>query len=95
MTTNEKKNDKLVDRFLSNMQDAGKQASLYLVSGFQMKGEVVEFDDEAVLFKHKGVHQLVMRTAVASMYPLVKSRHSEEEWWRAYSDAEVAQTADA
>ena len=95
MANSKKSKGKLVDRFLVEARDGGLSSSLYLVNGFQMKGEVVEFDDEAVLFKHKGVHQLVMRAAVASMYPLVKSRQSDDEWWRAYSDAEVALTADA
>ena len=95
MATGKKKKIKLVDRFLAEARDGGLPSSLYLVNGFQMKGEVVEFDDESVLFKHKGVHQLVMRAAVASMYPLAKSRQSQDEWWRAYSEAEAAQTAGA
>ena len=95
MTSSKNMSTRLVDRFLAEMRDTQQSTSLYLASGFQMKGEVVEFDDEAVLFRHKGVHQLVMRSAVASMYPLGKSKRGEDEWWRAYAPAEVGETADA
>jgi host factor-I protein len=90
-----KKKIKLTDRYLAEAREGGLPSSLYLVNGFQLKGEVMEFDDESVLFKHKGVHQLVMRSAVASMYPLAKTRQGEDEWWRAYYDAEAVKTPDA
>ena len=57
----------LVDRFLIDMRDSQATVSIYLVSGFQLKGEVVQADSDAILFKHRGVHQLVMRSAVATM----------------------------
>ena len=94
MTSSGKIGGKLVDAFLAELRESQQSASLYLVNGFQLKGEVVEFDDEAVLFKHKGVHQLVMRSAVASMYPLAKPSRGENDWWRAYAPVEVAQRAD-
>ena len=81
------KGAKLADRLLTELRDTQQDASLYLVNGFQMKGEVVEFDDESVLFKHKDVHQLVMRSAVASMYPLSRTSQGEDEWWRALAPA--------
>ena len=56
--------------------------SIYLVSGFQLKGEIVDFDEETILINHKNVHQLVMRSGVASMYPLPGSKAGAEEWWR-------------
>ena len=86
--TSGKKGAKLADSFFAQLRDSRQAVSLYLVNGFQMKGEVVEFDDESVLFRHKGVHQLVMRSAVASMYPISKSSQGEDEWWRALTPAE-------
>ena len=74
----------LADRFLQDSRDTHRPVSVYLVSGFQLKGEVVEFDDETILFKHKDVHQLIMRLAVAGMYPVSNSRQDVDEWWRSY-----------
>lgn len=74
----------LANRFLKEARDTHQAVSMYLVSGFQLKGEVVEFDEETILFKHKNGHQLVMRSAVAVMYPLPKSKGGEDEWWQNY-----------
>lgn len=73
---------KLVDRFLADMRDSQSTISIYLVSGFQLKGEVVQADSDAILFKHRGVHQLVMRSAVATMYPVGQHGQDGAEWWR-------------
>ena len=72
----------LVDRFLTDMRDSQATVSIYLVSGFQLKGEVVQADSDAILFKHRGVHQLVMRSAVATMYPVGQRGQDGAEWWR-------------
>ena len=71
----------LAERLLKEMRDTHSAVSIYLVSGFQMKGEIVEFDEEAILLKLKDAHQLVMRSAVASMYPVRDS----EDWWLNYT----------
>ena len=76
----------LAHRLLTEMRDTRRAVSLYLVNGFQLKGEILEFDGETILFKLKGAHQLVMRSAVATMYPLPgSSQESGDEWWRAYA----------
>ncbi len=74
----------LAERFFINALDTRQPVSVYLVNGFQLKGEVVAFDEETILFKHKYVHQLIMRTAVASMNPLSGSKGDPGEWWRSY-----------
>jgi host factor-I protein len=79
----------LADRFLEDARDAALLVSVYLVSGFQLKGNVVEFDKEAILFIHKNVHQLVMRSAVASIYPSAKPKDGADEWWQPYATAAV------
>ena len=81
-TTNESVT--LAERFFINTLDTRQPVSMYLVNGFQLKGEVVAFDEETILFKHKDVHQLIMRAAVASMYPLPGSKGDSGEWWRSY-----------
>ena len=74
----------LVDRLLLDMREAQHTMSVYLVNGFQLKGTVLNFDHEAILFKLKDAHQLVMRSAVASMYPVSSSNGSHKDWWRSY-----------
>ena len=72
---------RLADRFLNDAHESQQRVSLYLVSGFQLKGEVVEFDEETILFRRKDGHQLVMRSAVAVMYPLARSKGGIDDWW--------------
>ena len=86
--TDSNKDAKLTERFLQDARDAHQAVSMYLISGFQLKGQVVEFDEEAILFSHKDIHQLVMRSAVVSMYPVSGSKQESRDWWRAYSPAD-------
>lgn len=39
------------DRFLEDARDTHQRVSVYLVNGFQLKGEVVTFDEDTILFK--------------------------------------------
>ncbi len=83
MTNSRKGNGgSLADRLLTQAQGGHWQVSVYLNSGFQLKGEIVDFDDEGVLVAHKSVNQLVMRSGIASMYPL-PGADSAAEWWEA------------
>ena len=84
----------LAERMLEEARDSHGTMSLYLVSGFQLKGEVLGFDDEAILFHHRNAHQLVMRSAVASMYPLPDSKQHDSEWWREYAATGVESEPD-
>ncbi len=84
-TTNEATT--LANRFLTDVCETHEQVSMYLVSGFQLKGEVTAFDDDTILFKRKNMHQSVMRSAVAVMYPLSKSKDAPGEWWRNYDQS--------
>jgi RNA chaperone Hfq len=85
-----KKDRTLVDRLLAVTKDSRQPISVYLVNGFQLKGEVVEFDEESMLINHKNVHQFVMRSGVASMYPLSGARQNAGDWWQA--DAAVPES---
>ncbi len=80
----------LVDHLLEELKSNRRMASVYLVNGFQLKGEIVEFDREAILVKVRESHQLVMRSAVASMYPthVAKDGNKDgaEEWWATLSN---------
>ena len=76
----------LVDQLLEELKDNRRMASVYLVNGFQLKGEIVEFDSEAILVKVRESHQLVMRSAVASMYPAHVGKEAAEDWWAALAN---------
>ena len=75
----------LADRLLEDARDHHQLMSVYLLSGFQLKGEVMEFDKDSLLFKHKDVYQLVMRPAIATMYPVPATKAGGGEWWRGYT----------
>jgi len=76
-----KASETLADQFFGNALNTGQAVSMFLINGFQLKGEVLAFDKEAILFKHKDAHQLVLRSAVASMYPLPSPKRDVGEWW--------------
>ena len=76
----------IADRFLQDMGASRTQVSIYLANGFQLKGEVVDWDRESILFRYKDLHQIVMRSAVASMYPISDSKRDGEGWWRPYTE---------
>ena len=86
-TTNQKS---LTDRLLEHARDSHTPLSLYLVSGFQLKGEIVEYDSESVLINHKNVHQVVMRTSISTMYTLAGSPADADRWWRPDTDGDAA-----
>ena len=73
----------MADQLLLEMRDSQHAVAVYLVNGFQLKGEILQFDHEAILFKLKGAHQLVMRSAVATMYPLPATNDTSDAWWQA------------
>ena len=78
----------IAERFLHDASADRRTVSLYLVSGYQLKGEVISFDQESILFKHRGTHQLVLRSAVATMYP-GKDGEAAAPWWESYVGAPV------
>ena len=81
------KHTTLADRLLKDMLDTHRAVSVYLVNGFQLKGQIVGLDEETILIKLKGAHQLVMRSAVATMYPIPDSNLDTAEWWTSYESA--------
>ena len=41
--------------------------TLFLVSGFQMKGHIVSFDDKTILFDSMGVSKLIYKHAISTI----------------------------
>ncbi len=74
----------LVDSLLKDACATARPLSIYLVNGFQLKGEVVSFDSESVLFRHKDTHQIIMRSAIAGLYPLPQGKRGADQWWKDY-----------
>ena len=81
----------IADRFLRDARGANRIVSIYLVNGFQLKGEIVHADKDTILFKHKDVHQLIMRAAVASMYPIPDRNGPTDGWWSEYVSSIVTE----
>ena len=75
----------LTDRFLEEARATSQPVNMYLVNGYQLKGEVEAFDAEAILFNHKDAYQLVMRSGVASMYPIPNTGPQASAWWRSFA----------
>lgn len=69
----------LAGQFLQEALDTRQTVSLYLVNGFQLKGLVLAFDEETILFRHKNVGQHVLRSAVATMYFLPSPKRGPDE----------------
>ncbi len=74
----------LADRFLRDAQVKHQHVAIYLVNGFQLKGEIVEADRDTILFKHRDVYQFIIRTAVATMYPIPDRGRQTDGWWSEY-----------
>lgn len=72
-------------RFFKDARDSQTPVSLYLVNGYQLKGDIIAFDERSILFKHKDFYQIVLRSAIASMYPFSKTKGHAETWWSKYS----------
>ena len=68
----------LAEQFLKDALNTSQTVSLYLVSGFQLKGQVLAFDEETILFRHKSIGQYVLRSAVATMHVLPSPKRGVE-----------------
>ena len=64
------KNEKsLQDKYLDTLVMSQAPASIYLSNGVQLKGKVVEHDDETVLLSNHAAHVLVYKQAIATIVP--------------------------
>ena len=93
--SNSNEDKTLADRLLQAARDSRWPLSVYLVSGFQLKGEIVDFDHETILINHKSAKQLVMRSGGASMYPLPSSSHDVDGWWKGDNDKTATKEQEA
>ncbi|RYL92232.1 RNA chaperone Hfq [Sporolactobacillus sp. Y61] len=57
------------DTFLNQLRKDGIFVTVFLVSGFQLKGKVKAFDNFTVLLDSEGKQQLIFKHAISTFTP--------------------------
>ncbi|WP_339163429.1 RNA chaperone Hfq [Siminovitchia sp. FSL W7-1587] len=57
------------DQFLNQLRKEGIPVTVFLLNGFQLRGQVRGFDNFTVLFETEGKHQLVFKHAISTFSP--------------------------
>ncbi|CAM3089363.1 RNA chaperone Hfq [Sporolactobacillus spathodeae] len=57
------------DTFLNQLRKEGTFVTVFLVSGFQLKGKVKAFDNFTVLLDSEGKQQLIFKHAISTFTP--------------------------
>jgi host factor-I protein len=65
-----KVNLNLQDVFLNQVRKDKISITIYLVNGFQLKGNVVGFDNFTVILECEGKQELVYKHAISTIIPL-------------------------
>lgn len=66
------------DQFLNQLRKDGTSVTVFLISGYQIRGVVKGFDNFTVLFESEGKQQLVYKHAISTFSPL-KNVHIDLE----------------
>ncbi len=69
----------LQDVFLNSVRKDRTTIVLYLVNGFQIKGQVKGFDNYTVVIDSDGKQQLVYKHAISTIMPFVPVRFNTED----------------
>ena len=69
------------DFFLDSLQYHQLSATFYLMNGYQLKGQLIFYNDEVLIVKSADKQQMVYKHAISTVVPLrpVALRESEEE----------------
>lgn len=67
----------LQDTFLNQVRKENVPVTIYLVNGFQLKGQVRGFDNFTVMVEVDGRHQMVYKHAISTISP---SRNISVSW---------------
>ena len=59
----------LQEQFLHSMIKANIPATFYLLNGYQMKGTIKAYDDEAIFVESSGCYQMVFKHALSTIMP--------------------------
>ncbi|PFG06591.1 RNA chaperone Hfq [Bacillus sp. es.034] len=57
------------DQFLNQLRKDGSLVTVFLLNGFQIRGQVKGFDNFTVLFETEGKQQLVFKHAISTFAP--------------------------
>ncbi|MCA1062492.1 RNA chaperone Hfq (plasmid) [Cytobacillus spongiae] len=57
------------DQFLNQLRKEGSLVTVFLLNGFQIRGQVKGFDNFTVLFETEGKQQLVFKHAISTFAP--------------------------
>ncbi|MCC5802223.1 RNA chaperone Hfq [Rossellomorea vietnamensis] len=57
------------DQFLNQLRKDGSLVTVFLLNGFQIRGQVKGFDNFTVLFDTEGKQQLVYKHAISTFAP--------------------------
>lgn len=57
------------DQFLNQLRKDGKNVTVFLLNGFQIRGFIKGFDNFTVLFESEGKQQLVYKHAISTFAP--------------------------
>ncbi|RST71229.1 RNA chaperone Hfq [Siminovitchia acidinfaciens] len=67
------------DQFLNQLRKEGIPVTVFLLNGFQLRGQVKGFDNFTVLFETEGKQQLVFKHAISTFSPQRNVQISYEE----------------
>ncbi|MDO4773403.1 MAG: RNA chaperone Hfq [Bacillota bacterium] len=74
-----KKNEKLQDIFLNEVRKNHIQITIFLISGFQLKGYVNGFDPYTVMIDSEGKQQMIYKHAISTIVPSKPIKMAPEE----------------
>ncbi len=57
------------DQFLNQLRKDGISVTVFLLNGYQLRGQVKGFDNFTVLFESEGKQQLVYKHAISTFAP--------------------------
>ncbi|PLR77104.1 RNA chaperone Hfq [Bacillus canaveralius] len=57
------------DQFLNQLRKDGVHVTVFLLNGFQIRGQIKGFDNFTVLFESEGKQQLVYKHAISTFAP--------------------------
>ncbi|SOC38307.1 RNA chaperone Hfq [Ureibacillus acetophenoni] len=59
----------LQDTFLNTLRKSGTYVTVFLLNGFQLKGQVKSYDNFTVLLETEGKQQLIYKHAISTFVP--------------------------
>ncbi|PLR94808.1 RNA chaperone Hfq [Bacillus sp. T33-2] len=57
------------DQYLNQLRKDGTNVTVFLLNGFQLRGQIKGFDNFTVLFESEGKQQLVYKHAISTFAP--------------------------